>query len=189
MKLVRYFWVAALLVFFLMAPANALAAGGGKAFAFAELGGGRLSHNPAVFRCGRRDRLLSEEVRDDGRGFLSGGSEDDGVDRGPKLYLRQPQLARDDGLERHGLPVRHARGARIPDWRHPGDSVPRAGHDAVLLHLQDSLGAGVSEAAVRRGRAVHRRDFLHHPDADGQRVIACSPWRRSCICCSGGTCR
>ena len=50
--------------------------------------------------------------------------------------------------------------ALVLDRRHPGHAVPRAGHDAVLLHLEDALGARLFEAAFRRtGRALSAISF------------------------------
>ena len=39
----------------------------------------------------------------------------------------------------------------------PGDALPRHRDDAVLLHLEDALGAGLPEAALRRSRRARCR--------------------------------
>ena len=76
-----------------------------------------------------------------GEDFFMAGPQNDRLDRRPELHLGQPQFAGDDGLVGHGLPVRHARGARLPDRRHPGHPVPGDRDDALLLHLQDAFRA------------------------------------------------
>ena len=53
-----------------------------------------------------------------GEDFFMAGPQDDRLDRRAELHLGQPQLAGDDGLVGDGLPVRHARGPRLPDRRH-----------------------------------------------------------------------
>ena len=50
------------------------------------------------------------------------------------------------------LPVRHSGHALVLDRRDPGHAVPRHRDDAVLLHLQDPLGARLSATAVRRSQ-------------------------------------
>ena len=66
-----------------------------------------------------------------------------------------------------GLPIRHSGHALVLDRRHSGDAVPGAGDDAVLLHLQDPLGPGISEAALRRTQPRAVRDFVRiHDRAD-----------------------
>ena len=62
---------------------------------------------------------------------------------GLSFHLGQPQLARDDGLVGHGLPVREYRPRcrRLPDRGDSGDPLPGDRHDAVLLYLQNPLGA------------------------------------------------
>ena len=73
-----------------------------------------------------------------------------------------------------GLPVRHSGDALVLDRRHPGDAVPGAGHDAVLLHLQNPLRAGISETAFRRTGARLVRGFVRiHDRAHERREHVC----------------
>ncbi len=48
------------------------------------------------------------------------------------------------------LRVRHSGRALLLDRRLPVHGLPRAGDDAVLLHLQDALGSRLSATALRR---------------------------------------
>ena len=114
---------------------------------------GRRRHPAAVLRHGHLHRLLPEEPHQHQRRVLHGGARNDGLDRRPELLSRQPRLARADGLGRRGLPVRHPGRALVLDRRHPRHALPGHRDDALLLHLQDALGARLSATALRRRRA------------------------------------
>src|SRR3981081_3514064 len=58
------------------------------------------------------------------------------------------------------LPIRHSGDPLVLDRRHPGDAVPGAGHDAVLLHFQDPLRARIFETAFRRACHGPVRGFV-----------------------------
>ena len=120
---------------------------------------GGYSNHRLLFRPGTGDWLVSQGPVGHRRRLLHGGPRDDGLDRRTELPVRQPRLAGTDGMGGGGLPVRHPGDALVLDWRDPGDAVPGAGDDAVLLHLQDALGAGLPEAAFRRVVAHACRRF------------------------------
>ena len=61
-----------------------------------------------------------------------------------------------------GLSIRHSGDALVLDRRHSGDAVSRHRHDAVLLHLEDPFGSGLSAAALWRAVA---RAFRHSVSA------------------------
>jgi len=64
--------------------------------------------------------------------------------------------------------IRHTRGALVLDRRHPGDALSGHRDDAVLLHLENALGAGLFEASIRRRRKRAERDHIRgddHPDS------------------------
>ena len=108
------------------------------------------------------------------RRLLHGGTRDDGMGRRPQLSLRQPGRARIDGLGRFGLSIRHSGDPLVLDRRHSGDAVPRAGDDAVLLHFQNPLGPGISEAAFRRTQPRPVRGFVRvHDRAHERRQHVC----------------
>jgi hypothetical protein len=48
-----------------------------------------------------------------------------------------------------GVPVRHPGDALVLDRGHPCDAVSRHCNDALLLHLEDALGARLSAVALR----------------------------------------
>ena len=117
------------------------------------------------------------------RRFLHGRPRNDGMGRGPELSFRKPWRAGIDGLGGLGLSIRNSRDALVLDRRHSRDVVPRAGDDAVLLHLQDALGSRISEVAIWRieprtfrgfvrvhDRADERRQHVRHGQGDADRA-------------------
>ena len=113
--------------------------------------------------------LVSERPGQYRRRLLHGRPGDDRMGRRPQLSLRQSRRAGTDGLGRLSLPVRHSRHALVLDRRHSGHAVSGAGHDAVLLHLQNSLRAGISEAPLRRTQPRPLRRFLRLHDRAHER--------------------
>ena len=90
--------------------------------------------------------------------FFMAGPRDDRVDCGPELCFRQPRLAGADGLGRIGVSIRHPGNALVLDRRHSRHAVPGPGDDAVLLRVEDALGARVSGSALRRAGTHCVRD-------------------------------
>ena len=74
-------------------------------------------------------------------------------------FLPPTWVARADGLGRRRLSIRHPGHALVLDRRHSRDALPGHRDDAVLLHLENPLGAGLSEAALRRAGARRFRRF------------------------------
>ena len=100
-----------------------------------------------------------KKLRQHRRRFLHGRPGNDRLDRRAELSLRQPRLARNDGLGgaayQYGILAAH--------WYWIG-AIPAMlflAHrdDAVLLHLQNALGSRLSEAALRRSRRARCRRF------------------------------
>jgi SSS family solute:Na+ symporter len=73
--------------------------------------------------------------------FFMAGREMTAWIAGLELRLGQPGLAGADGLGRLGLPVRHSGHPLVLDRRHSRHALPGPGDDALLLRLQDALGA------------------------------------------------
>ena len=99
-------------------------------------------------------------LHDDEHGFLPIGPFDSGLGRRTCVPLRQSRRA---GSHRHGglgRQVRHRDQSFLLGGRDPGDGVPRRLHDAVLLRLARTLGAGVSEVAFRREDPRLQRHLL-----------------------------
>ena len=88
--------------------------------------------------------------------FFMAGREMTAWIAGLELRLGQPRLAGTDGLGRLGLPIRHSGHALVLDRRHSRHALPGPGDDALLLRLEDALGARLSESALRRARAHSR---------------------------------
>ncbi len=74
-----------------------------------------------------------------------------------------------DGLGRLRLSIRHPGRALVLDRRHPRHAVPRHCHDAVLLHLQNPLSAGLSQASLRRTLALAGRRLIRFHDSADER--------------------
>ncbi len=71
------------------------------------------------------------------------------------------------------VPVRDPGDALVLDRRNSGDALPGHRDDAVLLHLEDALGAGVSAVAVWRGCTRAGGDLVcvhDHPDVRREHV-------------------
>ena len=98
-----------------------------------------------------------------------------GVDHGARLHLGEPRRARGHRHVGQRRAVRHRDGQLLLDRRHPGDGLPRPRDDAVLLRLEDPLGAGVPAAAVRRPGAQVQLDHVrgrHRADRGRQPLRA-----------------
>ncbi len=134
----------------------------------------RCRHCRFLFCPGALHRLVFKRPRQYRRRFLHGGPRDDGMGGRPQFSLGQSGRARIDGLGGFGLPVRHSGDALVLDRRHSGDAIPGAGHDAVLLHFQDPLGAGIFATAFRRAQPRPLCDFIRlHDRADERRQHVC----------------
>ena len=93
-----------------------------------------------------------------------------GVDHRPGVHRRQPRRARDPRPGGQRRPVRRPGGPLLLDRRGPGDDLPGAVHDALLLRRQGPLGARVPAAALQRGDPrVQRRDVRRRDGADLRR--------------------
>ena len=93
-----------------------------------------------------------------------------GVDHWPRVHRGEPGGARDPRPVGKRRPVRRAGGALLLDRRCPGDGVPRAGDDALLLRGKGPVGPGIPAASLRRARArVQRRHVRHRHRADQRR--------------------
>src|SRR5215469_1390846 len=89
------------------------------------------------------------------------------MDSRSQLSVGEPGIAGTHGVGSRSLSVRHPGNALVLDWRDPGDALPGAGDDAVLLHLQNAFGAGILEAALRRSGANAVIGFVRlHDGAD-----------------------
>ena len=108
------------------------------------------------------DRLLSQEVHQNRRGFLPGRKRNDGLGRRPELPRRQPGLARTDGLGRQRLSIWHSRRALVLDRRHSRHALPGHGDDPVLLHLARPIP---SRAISSCASASRRARFPPSPSA------------------------
>ena len=92
-----------------------------------------------------------------------------GVDHRPRVHLRQPRRARGDRHVGQRRPVRRRDGQLLLDRRDPGDGLPRPRDDAVLLRLEDPLGAGVPAAALQRPGAQVQLGHLRGRDRADRR--------------------
>ena len=139
-----------------------------------HLSGSRCRHHCFLLRAGFGHRILPARAVEHRRRLLHGGTRDDGLGGRPQLPLRQSGRARIDGLGGIGLPIRHSGDPLVLDRRHSGDAVSRAGDDAVLLHFQNPLGAGIFEVAFRRTQPRPVRGFFRiHDRADERRQHVC----------------
>src|SRR6266849_4999935 len=102
-----------------------------------------------LFRLGTGHWLVLKREGQYWRRLLHGRPRNDRVGCGPEFSFCEPGRAGIDGLGWFGLSVRHSSDSLVLDRRHSSHVVPRAGDDAVLLHFQDPLRAGISEAAFR----------------------------------------
>ena len=134
----------------------------------------RCRHCRFLLRAGAGHRILPARAGEHRRRLLHGRARDDGLGGRAQLSLGQSRRARIDGLGGFGLPVRHSGDALVLDRRHSGDAVPGAGDDAVLLHFQNPLGAGIFEIAFRRTQPRPVGDFVRiHDRADERRQHVC----------------
>ena len=79
---------------------------------------------------------------------------------GAGLHLGESRGAGSHRDGRLGREVRDHDEPFLLDRRHPGDGLPRALHDAVLLRLEVPVGPGVPEDAVRRKDPGLQRTLL-----------------------------
>ncbi len=91
------------------------------------------------------------------------------MDRGSELHLRQPWFAGDDGLRRSHLSIWNSGRPRLLAGRHSGHLLSLAGDAALLLHLQDPFGAGLSPAALWGGRALGLGGIFRGDDDSDER--------------------
>src|SRR3954453_21912727 len=82
-----------------------------------------------------RDRCDGPPVDRHQRGLLPHGARPAGMDHRARLHLGEPGRHRDPGDGRERRAVRPLDGPLLLDRRRPGDGVPRAVHDALLLLL------------------------------------------------------
>ncbi len=132
-------------------------------------GAGGSGDRGLLLRAGAGHRFLPEGALEHRRRFLPRRPRNDGVDRRPQFSFRKPGSAGADGLGRGLLSIRHPRSPLVLDRRNSGHAVPRPGHDAVLLHLQNALGSRLLEIAFRRSQPRAVRDFFRVHDRTDER--------------------
>ena len=110
----------------------------------------RLRHPGRLLPLRPRHRVRAQALHEDERGLLPLRALDPGLDRRPRLPLREPRRAGDDRHGRLRRQVRHRHRPLLLGGRHPGHGVRGHLHDALLLRLEGALGARVPEAALRR---------------------------------------
>ena len=124
----------------------------------------RLRHPGRLLPLRPRHRVGAQALHEDERGLLPLRALDPGLDRGPRLPLREPRGAGDDRHGRLRRQVRHRHRPLLLGGRHPRHGVRRHLHDALLLRLEGALGARVPEAPLRREDPRLQRDLLRHHD-------------------------
>jgi hypothetical protein len=118
---------------------------------------GRLRDHRRVLHRRAGHRLRRPALREDEPRLLPLGTIAARVDHRPRVRLREsrrPRAARPGGERR---PVRHRRRALLLDRRNPGDGLPRARDDALLLRLEGPQRAGVPAPALQQAVAPLQR--------------------------------
>ena len=134
---------------------------------------GGSGHYRFLFCVGVGDRVLSEALRQDGRGLLPGRAGDDCVGGWAGVCFGQPWFV---GVARLGgfrLSIRYSCRALVLDRRHSRHGISGHRDDAFLLHFENAFGAWLSATALRsrgeRAECRHVRDH-DHPDVRREHV-------------------
>src|SRR5215467_5609100 len=121
---------------------------------------GRSGDHRYLLRLSARDWVLSEKVRHNRRRLLPRGTRNDRLGRGSRVRVGKPGFAGTPWLGRLCISIRDYGCALVLDRCDPRDGVSRPGDDAVLLHLENALGSGISKTSLwHRGRRLERDHF------------------------------